>query len=83
MEFNQFNRFKEGGVDDSLNFQDLLDKYLRHFKWFVAGAIGFTLVAFLLLQFVSSKYEIAASILINDTEEGSSINDLAAFESHL
>lgn len=80
MEFNQFNQFSDNGFDDSINFREVLEKYLIHFKWFILSVVVVVTLAYFYLRKEVPRYEIASSILIKDKEKGSSVNQLGAFE---
>lgn len=80
MKFDHLSQFNDNKFDESVSFQDLLDKYLRYLKWFILSILIFPIISLVYLQFVSEKYEVSASILIKETEKGSSFTDLSSFE---
>lgn len=80
MEFDQKNMFPDDNHDDSINFREVLEQYLIHFKWFVLCIFLFSILSFIYLRKETPKYEATATILIKDVEDGSSVSDLAAFE---
>ncbi len=80
MEPNQYNKFSYGNFENSLNFKDVLDKYLIHLKWFFFSVIAFGLLAFFYLRYETPKYKVSATILIKEQEKGSSVSSVAAFE---
>ena len=80
MENNQHNKFSYGNFENSLNFKDVLEKYLIHLKWFFLSVILFGILAFFYLRYEVPKYKISATILIKEQEKGSSVSNLEAFE---
>jgi tyrosine-protein kinase Etk/Wzc len=80
MNADQFNQFSENDFEDSVNFREVLEKYLIHFKWFVFSTIFILTLSFFYLRKEIPKYEVVSKILIKDKEKGSSVNQLDAFE---
>jgi capsular exopolysaccharide synthesis family protein len=76
---NYFNKGfdKEG---DTLNIKAELEKYLRHWKWFVLGIIIALGLAFLYLRYTAPSYVAQASILIKDNKKSGISAELEAFK---
>ena len=77
----EFDQFSNESFDDSQSFKHVLEKYLIHLKWFILSVLIFGIAAFLYLRKVTPEYNVAASLLIKEKEEGSSFADLSSFES--
>ena len=80
MKFEQFNQFSENDLEDSVNFREVLEKYLIHYKWFLLSILSLLMLSFFYLRYEMPKYEVSSTILIKDKDEGSSLNQLGAFE---
>lgn len=80
MKFEQFNQFSENDLEDSVNFREVLEKYLVHYKWFLVSIFTLFMISFFYLRYEMPKYEVSSTILIKDKDEGSSLNQLGAFE---
>ena len=81
MEFEHMNQFSNESLDGSPEFKDMLEKYLVHFKWFILSVVLFGIFAFFYIRVQTPKYNISATILIKEKENGASSSDLSAFES--
>lgn len=76
---NYFNKgFDNDG--DTLNIKAELEKYLRHWKWFVLGVIVSFGLAFLYLRYTTPNYSAATSILIKDNKKSGISAELEAFK---
>jgi capsular exopolysaccharide synthesis family protein len=64
---------------DVFNLREFLEKYLFHWKWFVLGLLFSISSAFLYLRYVTPKYEVVSTILIQDRENQSISSELSAF----
>ncbi len=80
MEFERRIMFTDENYDDSINFREVLEQYLSHYKWFIACVVLFITMAFLYLRHQIPKYEATSTILIKDVEDGSSVSELSAIE---
>lgn len=80
MEFSKEGFKTEEFYDESINFNQVVEKYLKHLKWFIISVTLILVVAFFKLRYTYPSYNITSKILIKEKEKGNSINDLAAFE---
>jgi len=65
---------------ESLNIKVEIEKYLRHWKWFLLGFILSLSLAFVYLRYSSPKYLSSASILIKDNKKAGLSTELEAFK---
>lgn len=65
--------------EETLNLREELDKYSRHWRWFVLSALFFLTAAYVYLRYQPSVYEVSTTILIKD-EQSSVSSELAAFQ---
>jgi len=77
----EFDQFSSDNVNESENFKRVLEKYLNYYKWFFLSVLLLGIAAFLYLRRVAPEYNVSASLLIKEKEEGSSFADLSSFES--
>lgn len=76
--YTQENQFQD--ENDTINIRTEIEKYLRHWKWFILGG-GISLgLAFLYLSYSTPQYSATASILIKDNQKSGISAELAAFE---
>jgi len=78
--------YKAVYVDDNedgedINLREVFDKYRYHYKWFLLGLLLALITAFTYLRYTPNTYELNASILIDDKENGGGLNsELSAFK---
>lgn len=81
MDFDRKNYFSDDeNIDDSINFREVVEQYLVHYKWFIFCISLFTLLAFFYLRNQVPKYDATSTILIKDVEDGSSVSNLSSIE---
>ncbi len=67
--------------DDEINIREVLEKYGRHYKWFLLGVMIALSLAYVHLRYSTYHYEVSSTILIDDTEKGGRLNsELSAFK---
>ena len=66
--------------NEGLNLRLELEKYLRHWKWFLFGALTFISLAWVYVRYTAPSYMASASILIKDNKKSGISAELAAFE---
>jgi len=66
--------------DDNIVLRDIIDLYLKKWKWFVLGAVLSLVITFIALRFVSPMYQINSSIKIKDDSSRGAISELAVIE---
>lgn len=65
--------------NNDLDIRTIVEKYLRHWKWFVLSFLLFIFLAYLKLNFSRKQYEATATIKIKD-EKGTDKSALSAFQ---
>ena len=65
--------------DNNIVLRDIVERYIRSWKWFVIGAVIALLTTFLVLRFIPSLYQVNLSIKVKDDSSGA-ISELSAFE---
>ncbi|MCF6279635.1 MAG: polysaccharide biosynthesis tyrosine autokinase [Flavobacteriaceae bacterium] len=66
--------------DNNVVLKDLIERYIRNWKWFVVGAVITLTTAFLYLRYTTPLYQVNSSIKIKDDSSNGAISELAAFE---
>lgn len=61
------------------NIKEEVEKYLKHWKWFVLGLFLALLSAFLYLRYSIPQYKAVATILVKDDRKGNMASELSAF----
>lgn len=61
------------------NLREFIEKYLYHWKWFVASVIIAIVGSFLYLRYATPQYHVEAIILIYDKENESITSEISAF----
>lgn len=74
------NKSFDAFSDDTVQLRDLVDRYVRNWKWFVLGAFLTTLCAYLYLRYTPPLYKINSTIKIKDDSSNGAISELAVFE---
>ncbi len=72
---NHVNRPQEEEID----LREELEKYSKHWPWFVLGVIFCICLAFAYLKLTTPSYHTIASIIIKDEESKSPSSEMAAF----
>jgi capsular exopolysaccharide synthesis family protein len=65
--------------EHNFDVMEQLEKYLRHWKWFVLSAFICLAIAFVYLRYAIPQYKAVASILVKDDKKGGMASELAAF----
>lgn len=66
--------------DANFILRDLIDKFLKQWKWFVFSLVISLSVAFLYLRYTIPKYKASISLLVKDDRKGGIENELSAFQ---
>ncbi|THD67714.1 polysaccharide biosynthesis tyrosine autokinase [Robertkochia marina] len=66
--------------EEEIHLRELLERYLRHWKWFVLGVIVAAAGAVSYLKFATPVYQNKASILIKDEKGGGMASELSALQ---
>ena len=65
--------------EEEIDLREELEKYLRHWPWFVSGVLICLALAFLYLRYTTPVYQTVATVIIKDEEKGAGSSELAAF----
>ncbi len=80
MEFEKIaNLQEEDNSENSLDLREIIEKYLRYWKWFLLASIISISLAFLKLNFESKSYESSTTIKIKDDKRNDK-STLSAFQ---
>lgn len=71
---------KDRRDNEGLNLRAELEKYLRHWKWFVLGVVISIIGSFLYLRYTTPKYNATASILIKDDKKSGLSAEIETFK---
>ncbi|NHN26160.1 polysaccharide biosynthesis tyrosine autokinase [Flavobacterium jejuense] len=63
----------------NFNIKEEIEKYLKHWKWFLLGLFLAILSAFLYLRYTIASYKAVATILVKDDRKGNMASELSAF----
>lgn len=63
-----------------INYRDLYKKYNVHWKMFLLSIFLSLILAFLYLRYTPYQYEVSATILIDDKENGGLASEISAFQ---
>ncbi|GGK58591.1 MULTISPECIES: GumC family protein [Flavobacteriaceae] len=66
--------------EEPINYRELIEKYVFHWKWFALGVLVAVVAAFLYLRYTPNTYLVNATILIDDETTGGLPSELSAFE---
>lgn len=67
--------------EPSVNYRELIFKYLNYWPWFVGSVVACVAVAFLYLKMTTPVYNVSAAIMIKDEKKGGTMaSEMAAFE---
>jgi len=72
--------YSEEEKDESIDLLELLMKYLRHWKWFVASIVVCFIALMVYLKYTTPIYEIKTTVLLKDDKKGGGMADMAAFK---
>ena len=59
-----------GQVEEQVNIQEILFRYLIHWPWFVVSVVACIIFAWVYLHIATPVYDISATVLIKDEEKG-------------
>ena len=79
MEKNQPTIKIQQQIEESHSIRNELEKYLRHWKWFVLSVFLALILAFFYLRYATPKYEVKTTLLIKQDDNMMS-SELAAFQ---
>ena len=65
--------------EQSINLNELLNKYLIHAKWFVLSVLMCLAIAFVYLRYATPEYSVSATLLIKDDKKGGLMSELSNF----
>ena len=68
------------GSEENFDLRGEIEKYTRHWKWFLLGAIAALAIAFSYLRYATPEYSVSSVILLKDEQKGAASAELAAFE---
>lgn len=66
-------------IDEPLNLREALEKYLRHWKWFVLSTVLSLSLVFVYLRYALPEYEIKTSLMVKE-DMGMMSPELAVFQ---
>lgn len=66
--------------EDEIHLRDLVEKYLRHWKWFVIGVFVCVVAAFFYLKYATPVFRTEASIVIKEEDKGGMGSQLSALQ---
>ena len=66
--------------EKSINYRELIEKFTRHWKWFLLGILLAMIAAFIYLRYTPKHYMVTTSILIEDENRDGLPSDLSDFE---
>jgi len=65
--------------DDTVYLREQIDKYLKHWIWFIISLFICLSIAFIYLRYAIPQYQASATILVKDEKKGSLESELSAF----
>ena len=66
--------------ETEINIQDIIEKYIAHWKWFAIGIFVSLFSVFFILRYTTPKYEVSSSILVKDDKKGGLLSELSTFQ---
>ncbi len=66
--------------DQNVILRNLIESYIRNWKWFVIGALISFITSFVILRYATPLYQVKSSIKIKDEAGSGAISELKAFE---
>lgn len=70
----------EEQFEDEIHLRDLLERYLRHWRWFVIGVFMSLVGAIVYLKYTTPTFRTEASIIIKDEDKGGMGSELSALQ---
>lgn len=80
MEFEKSVDQSNENFDESISIRNVLEKYIRHYKWFFLSTLVFLIFTIIKLRYEIPIYNVSASILIKGKNDSSNFSDLATYE---
>lgn len=80
MKIEQMNLFSDENFDESTGIRNVVERYVKHLRWFVLSVIFFIVIAFFYIRFSVPTYQIDSSILIKEISKESSFDKLSSIE---
>lgn len=65
--------------DESLDIREQFDKFIIHWKWFLASIVICFIIALLYLRYTIPQYSASATILVKDERKGGLQTEMSAF----
>ncbi len=72
--------YHENEHEEKINLKEIIEKYLRHWKWFIVSVVVSLTLAFIFLQYATATYQSKALILIKEDKDAKSLMDFSVFE---
>jgi len=79
MENKRFDEDFDDDFKEDFDFKGFVEKYARHWKWFVLSAFVGLCMAFLYLRYTIPQYQASTTILVKDEKKGGMLSELSAF----
>ena len=73
-------QFQHEPEEESINLRALFEAYARFWPWFLVGALGCVMGAWVYLRYTVPVYESKAAILIKDDEKGGNLSGMDMFK---
>lgn len=80
MSEQQYTPVFENNSDDQINIKDVLNRYMRNWKWISLSVLLCLVVGFFYLKSVTPQYKSAAKVLIKEDEKGGMAAGMDIFE---
>lgn len=61
----------------TIDYQTLLQKCLKHWRWFAASALACLIIAFIYIRYAAPVYNVTASVLIQQRDQKGSLGGLS------
>ena len=71
---NELPLFNDTSEVDSIDFKNIISKFLNHWRWFLLGILIALFVSFLRLRYQPTVYSTQATIKILDDQEASGLS---------
>lgn len=68
-----------GVTEHQFDIMQVVQPYLKQWKWFLIGVILSTTIAFLYLRYTIPQYKAVATILVKDDKKGAMASEMSAF----
>ncbi|MEA3448628.1 MAG: polysaccharide biosynthesis tyrosine autokinase [Bacteroidota bacterium] len=79
MENDKHNGITAEQQEETINFREVVEKYMRYWKFILISVIVIVVLAFLYLQSKAPVYESTAMVIVEDDESGSLSGKMNAF----